>query len=193
MNGDSRNMIADKHVIIFNGPISGREVNGMVLEEETVEKQKVVLVVEDNEPLNELICLMLGDKGYKTLNAFRGDEALKLMKENMPDIVLMDFVLPDVDGVELFKRIYKEESIRGIPVIVVSARGDLQTKLASYSAGARRYVTKPFDNDDLIAEVEKTLRQLELSKKVKDYKDECGNGGDFGVIPKGFEEGKEGC
>jgi DNA-binding response OmpR family regulator len=82
--------------------------------------------------------------------------------------------------------------MNGIPVIVVSARGDIQTKLSSFTAGARRYITKPFDSNELISEVERTLKSLERTKTIRDYKDahdcEGDTGGDFGHLPADLEE-----
>ena len=144
--------------------------------------KKLILVVDDDCDLNDLLCTVLEDSGYDTLPALDGMSAVALMKERRPDLVLLDYMLPDINGVEFFGKIRGEEELRETPIIMVSARNDVQTKIASFSAGARRYISKPFENEDLVGEVGKTLMQHERSRVAKQYHDEYGISGDYGNI-----------
>ena len=131
----------------------------------TLIKKKVILVVEDDRDVNELVCDALDDAGFVTLAAFDGSEGMKLVGEERPDVILMDIILPDTDGIEICRNINRDDATRGIPIIMLTGRQDLSTKLSSYIAGARRYITKPFRIEDLIAEVEKTIRQRENTER----------------------------
>ncbi len=144
--------------------------------------KKLILVVDDDCDLNDLLCSVLEDSGYETMPALDGESAVAMMKEHRPDLVLLDYILPDINGIEVFKRIHNEEELRETPVIMVSGRNDVQTKIASFSAGARRYISKPFENEALIGEVGKTLMQHERSRIAKQYHDEYGITGDYGNI-----------
>ena len=126
-------------------------------------KQKVILVIEDDRDMNDLVCDALDEAGYRTLSAFDGGEGLKLGSQAHPDVILLDIILPDADGVDLCRDLRRNETTRLIPIIMLTGRQDLSTKLSSYIAGAKRYITKPFQVDQLIEEVDKTLLQRQIS------------------------------
>lgn len=113
--------------------------------------------------MNDLVCDALDSAGYQTLSAFDGLEGLRLGSEAHPDVILLDIILPDADGVDLCRDLRKNEATRLIPIIMLTGRQDLSTKLSSYIAGAKRYITKPFQIDQLIEEVDKTLIQKQIS------------------------------
>lgn len=121
-------------------------------------KKKLIFVVDDDPDMNELVCNVLADAGYDTISAFDGKQALEMVREHQPDLVLLDIMLPEIDGVEVCRTINKDESIRTIPVIMVTVKTGLSSKLSSYVAGARRYITKPIEMDELISEVDKVLK-----------------------------------
>ena len=114
-----------------------------------------VLIVEDNEKNMKLFRDVLSAKGYRTLEATSGAQAIELALEHVPDLVLMDIRLPDVDGVQALGRLRSEERTTSIPVVAVTAqamRGDRERFLA---AGFDGYVPKPVD----IAELAATVRE----------------------------------
>ena len=121
-------------------------------------KKKVILVVDDDSDLNDLMCNALGDAGYDTVSAYDGMQGVDLAREYRPDLVLLDVMMPKMDGIEACRTIAKDESTSAIPVIMVTVKGGLTPKLSSYMAGARRYLTKPIEMDDLLAEVDKVLK-----------------------------------
>jgi DNA-binding response OmpR family regulator len=126
-------------------------------------KQKVILVIEDDRDMNDLVCDALDSAGYQTLSAFDGVEGLRLGEQAHPDVILLDIILPDADGVDLCRDLRRNETTRLIPIIMLTGRQDLSTKLSSYIAGAKRYITKPFQIDQLIEEVDKTLIQKQIA------------------------------
>ncbi|MFH1537644.1 MAG: response regulator [bacterium] len=123
--------------------------------------KKVVLVVEDDVDMNELLCSILSENGYSPVSAFNGEEAFSLARKARPGLILLDIMLPDQDGVDICRNLVRSEDTRGIPIIMVTVRHELTAKLSSFIAGARRFITKPFQVEDLLHEVELTLKQAE--------------------------------
>lgn len=124
--------------------------------------EKTILVVEDDADMNELMCTVLEEAGYRTISVSNGEHGIESVKTNKPDLVLLDIELPQMNGIEVCRAITSDEATRGIPVIMVTINRDISKKLSSYIAGARRYITKPFGVDELVGEVRKTLRQLDI-------------------------------
>jgi len=155
--------------------------------------RKTVLIVEDDEDMNELIRALMKGAGYDTISAMDGIEGINLAMERQPDLILMDIMLPELDGIKACERLNKETSTMAIPVIMVSAKRDVHTKLASFVAGAKRYITKPFGVEELVDEVKKTFRQKRITEDIDAYRDKCDGSGDFGVFPSNFENRTDVC
>jgi len=119
--------------------------------------QGTVLVVEDDEAIRKLLTLSLQQEGYKTLIAKDRQSAMRELKSNSPDVILLDLGLPDGDGKELIQKIRSELNI---PIIVVSARQEEKEIIASLDMGADDYVTKPFSPHELMARVRSTQRRF---------------------------------
>jgi DNA-binding response OmpR family regulator len=117
-----------------------------------------VLIVEDDPDTRELIATILDGAGYNTLSAADGEEGLDKARAERPDLILLDLMIPRVDGIEVCRRLSADDDTRSIPVVIVTAKHELSTKLSSFVAGARRFITKPFESQDLINEIERTLR-----------------------------------
>ncbi|WP_331463153.1 response regulator transcription factor [Konateibacter massiliensis] len=116
-----------------------------------------ILVVEDDIPIRNLISTTLETQDYKYLLAENGMKAISVTTTNHFDIILMDLGLPDIDGVEVIKKI---RSWSVIPIIVISARSDDRDKILALDAGADDYLTKPFSVDELLARLRATLRRI---------------------------------
>jgi two-component system alkaline phosphatase synthesis response regulator PhoP len=114
-----------------------------------------ILIIEDEKPISDLIKLNLSLAGYATEQAADGESALKLLKDADVDLVLLDVMLPGLDGFELLPKIAK----RGIPVIFVTARNSLQDRVGGLEGGADDYITKPFEGTELVARVKAVLRR----------------------------------
>jgi two-component system alkaline phosphatase synthesis response regulator PhoP len=118
---------------------------------------KKVLVVDDDVKTVELVKLYLERDGYQVLAAYDGIEAMRLARESRPDLVVLDLMLPDIDGFEVC-RILRHES--DVPIIMLTARSTDQDKLTGLGLGADDYVTKPFSPKELAARVQAVLRRL---------------------------------
>jgi two-component system alkaline phosphatase synthesis response regulator PhoP len=118
---------------------------------------KKVLVIDDDVKTVELVKLYLTRDGYQVLPAYDGIEALRLARESRPDLVVLDLMLPDIDGLEVC-RILRHES--DVPIIMLTAKSTDQDKLTGLGLGADDYVTKPFSPKELAARVQAVLRRL---------------------------------
>jgi two-component system KDP operon response regulator KdpE len=119
-----------------------------------------ILVVDDEPPIRKLLHMGLGSQGYDILEAGNGRSALDQMA-GKPDLVILDLGLPDVDGLELLRQIRQRQE--GVPIVVLSSRGDEAGKVAALDLGADDYVTKPFGMDELLARIRAALRhQLQV-------------------------------
>lgn len=113
---------------------------------------KTIAVIDDDEHIGNMLEELLIKEGYGVLRAYSGTEALLLLSQNKPDLVLLDLMLPGLSGEDILAK------IKGIPVIVVSAKADIQDKVALLLDGAADYVTKPFHTKELLARIQVQLR-----------------------------------
>ena len=118
-----------------------------------------VLVVEDEPAILELIAVNLEQAGFHVLRASEAETALRLIGEALPDLVLIDWMLPGLSGIELVRRLRREERTRALPLILLTARGAEVDKVLGLEAGADDYVTKPFSPRELIARLKAVLRR----------------------------------
>ncbi len=119
----------------------------------------LILVVEDDAPIRNLITTTLKTHDYKYIIANDGENAIMEASSHNPDIVLLDLGLPDIDGVEVIKRI---RSWSNMPIIVISARSEDSDKIEALDAGADDYLTKPFSVEELLARLRVTQRRLAI-------------------------------
>ena len=122
-----------------------------------------VLVVEDDVPIRNLITTTLEMEKYKFDTAENGNQAIMLAAANNPDIILMDLGLPDIDGIEVIRKI-RTWSVA--PIIVISARSDEKDKVAALDVGADDYLTKPFSVTELSARLRATTRRIQYIMPV---------------------------
>ena len=117
-----------------------------------------ILCIEDHLEMIELIGLILGKKGFEVVGAAGGREGLQALQENPPDLVLLDLMMPDLDGWEVYQQMKASDRLREIPVIAVTAKAqEIDRVLAVHIAGMDGFITKPFGPDELIACVERLL------------------------------------
>ncbi len=119
----------------------------------------VVLVVEDDAPVRNLIVTTLKTHDYKYLTAKNGAEAVMMASSHNPDVLFLDLGLPDMDGIDVIRKV---RSWSNMPVIVISARSDDADKIEALDAGADDYLTKPFSVEELLARLRVTIRRLAL-------------------------------
>ena len=119
-----------------------------------------ILVVDDERTIVELIEESLRMEGYETYRAYSGEEALDLMSKNPPDLVLLDLMLPGMDGYEVCRQMQKDVRLSQAPVIMLTAKSTVADRVAGYQKGADDYITKPFDADELLIRVRAQLHHL---------------------------------
>lgn len=115
---------------------------------------KTIAIVEDDVYIGNMLCELFASYGYKTVRAYSGTEALLLIGREIPDLVILDLMLPGISGEEVLERISDL-----CPVIVLSAKAGVRSKVDNLNAGAVDYITKPFDNDELMARVNVQMRR----------------------------------
>ena len=122
------------------------------------ENVKRVGYIEDEQEMIDLVSLILSRKGYKVIGAIGGRDGLDLVKESVPDLVLLDLMMPDMDGWDVYQQMKAEETTREIPVIVVTAKAQSIDKvLGLHIAKVDDYISKPFSPQDLVDSVDRIL------------------------------------
>jgi two-component system, OmpR family, response regulator VicR len=124
---------------------------------------KRILCVEDEPEMIDLIRLILGRRGFDVKGAAGGTEGLKMVREDLPDLVLLDLMMPDMDGWEVYQQMKADDKTRNIPVIVVTAKAqNIDRVLGIHIAKVDDYITKPFSPQELLTSVEKVLANHDL-------------------------------
>jgi len=126
---------------------------------------KKVLIVDDEEHIRELIKFNLKKEGYDTEVAINGVEALNIIREIKFDLILLDLMLPEIDGLEVCKEIRRNEETSDIPVMMITAKGEEFDKVLGLELGADDYITKPFSIRELMARVKALLRRSNVKKE----------------------------
>ena len=123
---------------------------------------KRVVCIEDEPEMIDLVRLILGRKGFEVVGANGGLEGLALVASEKPDLVLLDLMMPDMDGWEVYQRMKSDEALRDIPVVVVTAKAQSIDKvLGLHIAKVDDYITKPFGPQELLESVEKILGPID--------------------------------
>lgn len=115
-----------------------------------------ILVIDDEETVVELIRILLEHKGYEVIKAFRAEDGLRKAYRSHPDLVLLDIMMPDMDGWEVCRRL---REMSDIPIIFLTARTDVREIVKGLELGADDYILKPYDNDELVARIRAHLRR----------------------------------
>ena len=118
-----------------------------------------ILIVEDEEPLTLLLRYNLEAEGYEVESVVRGDEAEIRLRENPPDLVVLDWMLPGLSGIELCRRLRAREETQRLPVIMLTARGEEAERVRGLATGADDYIVKPFSVPELLARIRALLRR----------------------------------
>lgn len=121
---------------------------------------KNILVVDDEKPISDIIKFNLNKEGFEVITAFDGEEAIAKFKSESPDLILLDLMLPKIDGLEVARQIRKTNNT---PIIMISAKDDEIDKIIGLELGADDYVTKPFSNRELVARVKANLRRSDVA------------------------------
>ncbi|SFR75717.1 response regulator transcription factor [Anaeromicropila populeti] len=133
---------------------------------------KVILTVDDEEHILELIGYNLIGAGYQVEKADTGEEALEILNQKQVDLVILDWMLPGIDGIEVLQKIRNHDSHKNLPVILLTAKGDEISKVVGLEIGADDYIAKPFGVHELLARVKALLRRVEREDLPAQDKDE---------------------
>jgi two-component system, OmpR family, phosphate regulon response regulator PhoB len=123
-------------------------------------RKPTILIAEDEAPLMTLLRYNVEKEGYRAVEAHDGDEALMLAEEDAPDLVLLDWMLPKVSGIEVCRRLRGRPETRNVPIIMLTARGEEADRIRGLDTGADDYITKPFSMTELLARVRAVLRRI---------------------------------
>lgn len=118
-----------------------------------------ILVIEDEPAIQELLALNITQAGHNAIRALSGEIALDLMRETVPDLILLDWMLPGMNGLELARKLKADTYTKNIPIIMLTARGEEYDKVRGLEVGADDYVTKPFSPRELNARIKAVLRR----------------------------------
>lgn len=130
--------------------------------------KKRILVVDDEVNIAELIRMNLVSSGYEVMNAYTGMEAITKTNSFRPDLILLDLMLPDIDGLQICQMLRLNEKTKDIPIIMITARSEEDDKVQGLIMGADDYITKPFSIKELEARIQSVLRRADKSEIVKE-------------------------
>ena len=136
--------------------------------------KKSVLVVEDEEDIRKLVSYTLAKEGYLIADVASGEEALSRAEAQPPDLVLLDLMLPGVDGLTVCRRLRSSPQTAGVAIVMLTAKGEEADVVAGLNAGANDYITKPFSRNVLIARVRAALRNMSPSTRTAAEPEESG-------------------
>lgn len=128
--------------------------------------RKRILVVDDEIYIVHILEFSLTMEGYSVLTASDGEEALRVIDQERPDLVVLDIMMPKLDGYEVCKRLRQDEQFRNLPVILLSAKGRPVDREAGLAVGADDYITKPFSPRKLLEKMRELLERQDLKKVV---------------------------
>jgi len=120
---------------------------------------KRILIVEDEQPIREMVMFALAGAGYEVREATDAREAQACIAERVPDLVLLDWMLPGISGIDFARRLKRDELTRELPVIMLTARAEEEDKVQGLESGADDYITKPFSPRELVARIRAVLRR----------------------------------
>ena len=131
-------------------------------------EKKTVLIVDDEQKIVDLLVHNLGREGYRTIEANDGVTAVEIAKEQRPDLILLDLMLPRLDGLSVCKKI---KNIYNVPILMVTAKDNELDKIVGLELGADDYITKPFSVREVVARVKANLRKVENNIEEKNAKE----------------------
>ena len=131
--------------------------------------KKTILVVDDEKNIMDLLVFNLQKEGYNTLEAYDGITAVDMALKEKPDLILLDIMIPKLDGISVCKKIRYALNISNIPILMISARDTESDKIVGLEMGADDYITKPFQIREVMARIKANLRKAELNSNMEIY------------------------
>ena len=115
--------------------------------------QKLILIADDEPDIVETLKFLVESEGYKCITAFDGEEALKLAKEEQPNLLLLDIMMPKINGYKVSRLLKFDAKYKNIPILMITARSQEEDRLIGQETGANEYITKPFDINEVIDKI----------------------------------------
>jgi two-component system phosphate regulon response regulator PhoB len=119
----------------------------------------IILIVEDEDAIREMLVVVLEQAGFTVQAASNADDAQRFLNDTLPDLILLDWMLPTISGVEFARRLRKEEIYQTLPIVMLTARGEEEDKIRGFGCGVDDYMTKPFSPRELVARLRAVLRR----------------------------------
>jgi DNA-binding NarL/FixJ family response regulator len=154
------------------------------MSETTINDQKKLLLIDDDPNLILLVQDYLEFRGYSVITAENGREALEILKEEVPDLIICDVMMPEMDGYTFVKNVRENPRTDWIPVLFLSAKGQSQDRVKGLNTGADVYMVKPFEPEELVAQVESTLKQ---ASRLLDHPSRSNSQGPKLLVPETVE------
>ena len=129
-----------------------------------------ILIVDDALENIQVLGTMLRGEGYKVNAAMNGIQALKQVEKAPPELILLDVMMPELDGIETCKRLKEDDRTKDIPVVFLTSRSELSDMVVGFDMGAADYVTKPFDGPELLRRVETNLKLYQTQKELTELR-----------------------
>ena len=152
---------------------------------------RTILIIEDEQKINDILAFSLGKDGYKTLSAFDGVKGLEMALKENPDLILLDVMLPGMDGFEVCRKVREKSQV---PIIMLNAREDEVDKVLGLELGADDYITKPYSMRELTARVKANLRRSTAQPVVEEEPENQNtiNSGELSINVERYEVAKNG-
>ncbi len=133
-----------------------------------MDTKKTLLIVDDTKENLQVLNAILSDAGYRLCLFRKGSHALKSLQHGIPDLILLDICMPEMDGYELCKRIKQSPECASVPILFISALDDVSDKVKAFNIGGVDYITKPFQADEVLARIKTHLSIAHLENELKD-------------------------
>ncbi len=151
--------------------------------------KETILVVDDEPHIRKILAFLLEQNGFQVLSAENGEVALELARQNMPDLILLDLMMPKMDGFEVCQHLREDFATAQIPIVIVTAKGDVAEKVRGLKGGANDYLTKPYDHDELVARVRNMLDWSRAQRQANPLTGLPGNQAIEGELQRRIEGG----
>jgi DNA-binding response OmpR family regulator len=129
-----------------------------------------ILIVDDDEHAVEILTRMLGREGYTCVSASGGAAGLRVARDEPVDVILLDVMMPGMDGLQVCEHLQADEQLRQIPIILLTAKDDIETRSRGMALGVSEYLTKPINKRELFARIETQLHSIATNRKLAELK-----------------------
>ena len=126
-----------------------------------------ILIVDDDQDAREILTRLLASEGYECLSADGGERCLEMVRSESVDVILLDVMMPGMDGIQVCDELRRDDKLRSIPVILLTARDDISTRAQGMERGVSEYLTKPVNKRELFTRVKSQLHSRELDRQLE--------------------------